>query len=58
METIEMRDPERFNQVSRENGGQAWCEAGPRSSRSCSDMEVSQNGHTTHELPRVCQLLP
>ena len=41
-----------------ENGGQAWCEARPGSSRSCVDMEGSQNGHTAHELPRVCQLLP
>ena len=58
MQTIEMRDPEGFGQVSRKNGEQAWCEAGPGSGRSCVDMEDSQNGHTAHELPRVCQLLP
>ena len=31
-----------------------------RSGRSGSsvDMESSENGHTAHELPRVCQLLP
>ena len=29
----------------------------PEGSRSCVDMEGSQNGHTAHELPRVCQLL-
>ena len=46
-----------FNQVSRKNGGQAWREAGPGSSRGCVDMEGSQNGRTTHELLRVCQLL-
>ena len=57
MQTIEMRDPEGLDQVSRKNGGQAWCEAGPGSSRSCVDMEGSQNGNTAHELPRVCQLL-
>ena len=34
------------------------CEAGPGSSRSCADVEDSKNRHTTHELPRVCQLLP
>ena len=28
------------------------------SSRGCVDMESSQNRRTTHELPRVCQLLP
>ena len=58
METIEMRDPEGFNQVSRKSGGQAWCEARPGSSRGCVTMEGSENGHTTHELPRVCQILP
>ena len=47
-----------IQQVSRKNGGQAWREAGPGSSRGCVDMEGSQNGNTTHELPRVCQLLP
>ena len=30
----------------------------PGSSRSSVDMEGPQNGHTAHELPRVCQLLP
>ena len=40
------------------NGGQAWCEARSGSSRSSDDMESSKNGHTAHELPRVCQLLP
>ena len=49
---------EGFNQVSRKNGGQAWCEAGPGSSRGCADVDVSQSGHTTDELPRVSQLLP
>ena len=47
-----------FNQVSRKNGGQAWCEAGPGSSRGCADVEGSQNGHKTHELPGASQLLP
>ena len=28
----------------------AWCEAGPGTSRSCVDMEGSQNGHTAHEV--------
>ena len=41
MQTIEMLNPEGFNQVSRKNGGQAWCEAGPGSSRSCPDVEGS-----------------
>ena len=45
-----------FNQVSRKNDGQAWREAGPGSSGGCVDMEGSQNRHTAHELPRVCQL--
>ena len=58
MQTIEIRDPEGLNQISSRNGGQAWWEAGPGSSRGCADMEGSQNGQTTHELPRVCQLLP
>ena len=37
---------------------QAWREAGPGSKRGCVDMEGSQNRQKTHELPRVCQLLP
>ena len=39
MQTIEMRDPEGCDQVSRKNGGQAWCEAEPGSSRRCDDTE-------------------
>ena len=57
MQTIEMRDSEGFDQVSRKNGGQTWCEAVPGSNRCCVDMEGSQIGHTAHELPRVCKVL-
>ena len=40
------------------NGGQAWPKAGPGSSGGRVDKEGPQNGHTTHELPGICQLLP
>ena len=40
------------------NGGQAWCEAGPGSSRGSVEMEGFKNGHTANELPKVCHLLP
>ena len=56
MQTIEMRNPSGFNQVSGKNGGQAWRKGGPGSSRGFVVKEGSQNGHPTHELPRVCQL--
>ena len=57
MQTIEIRN-KKFNQVPGRNGGQSWRKTGPRGSGSRVDMEVLQNGHTTHELPGVCQLIP